>query len=55
MRGEPLGLLHGVPFSAKDLMAAAGVRYASGSRTMADNIAAVEPRQSSARRPQALF
>ena len=40
MRGEPLGLLHGVPFSAKDLMAVAGVRYASGSRTMANNVAA---------------
>ena len=42
MRGEPLGLLHGVPFSAKDLMAVADVRYASGSRTMANNIAAVD-------------
>jgi aspartyl-tRNA(Asn)/glutamyl-tRNA(Gln) amidotransferase subunit A len=42
MRGEPLGLLHGLPFSAKDLMAVAGVRYASGSRTMADNIATVD-------------
>ena len=42
MRGEPLGLLHGLPFSAKDLMAVAGVRYASGSRTMADNVAAVD-------------
>jgi aspartyl-tRNA(Asn)/glutamyl-tRNA(Gln) amidotransferase subunit A len=42
MRGESLGLLHGLPFSAKDLMAVAGVRYASGSRTMADNIASVD-------------
>ena len=42
MRNEPLGLLHGLPFSAKDLMAVANVRYASGSRTMADNIAAVD-------------
>ena len=42
MRGAPLGLLHGVPFSAKDLMAVANVRYASGSRTMANNIAAVD-------------
>ena len=25
MRGQPLGLLHGLPFSAKDLMAVAGV------------------------------
>jgi aspartyl-tRNA(Asn)/glutamyl-tRNA(Gln) amidotransferase subunit A len=42
MRGEPLGLLHGLPFSAKDLMAVKGVRYASGSRTMADNVASVD-------------
>ena len=42
MRNEPLGLLHGLPFSAKDLMAVANVRYASGSRTMADNIASVD-------------
>jgi aspartyl-tRNA(Asn)/glutamyl-tRNA(Gln) amidotransferase subunit A len=42
MRGQPLGLLHGLPFSAKDLMAVAGVRYASGSRTMAKNVAGVD-------------
>jgi aspartyl-tRNA(Asn)/glutamyl-tRNA(Gln) amidotransferase subunit A len=42
MKGAPLGLLHGLPFSAKDLMAVAGVAYASGSRTMAKNIAAVD-------------
>jgi aspartyl-tRNA(Asn)/glutamyl-tRNA(Gln) amidotransferase subunit A len=42
MRGEPLGALHGLPFSAKDLMAVANVRYASGSRAMASNIAAVD-------------
>jgi aspartyl-tRNA(Asn)/glutamyl-tRNA(Gln) amidotransferase subunit A len=42
MRGEPLGLLHGLPFSVKDLMAVKGVRYASGSRTMADNVASVD-------------
>jgi aspartyl-tRNA(Asn)/glutamyl-tRNA(Gln) amidotransferase subunit A len=42
MHGQPLGLLHGLPFSAKDLMAVAGVRYASGSRTMANNAAAVD-------------
>jgi aspartyl-tRNA(Asn)/glutamyl-tRNA(Gln) amidotransferase subunit A len=42
MRGKPLGLLHGLPFSAKDLMAVAGVPYASGSRAMAKNIAAVD-------------
>jgi Asp-tRNA(Asn)/Glu-tRNA(Gln) amidotransferase A subunit family amidase len=42
MRGQPLGLLHGLPFSAKDLIAVAGVPYASGSRAMAKNIAAVD-------------
>ena len=39
MNGAPLGLLHGIPFSAKDLMAVGGVRYSSGSKTMANNIA----------------
>jgi aspartyl-tRNA(Asn)/glutamyl-tRNA(Gln) amidotransferase subunit A len=42
MRGEPLGLLHGVPFSAKDLIAVGGERFAFGSRCMADNIAAAD-------------
>ena len=42
MRGQPLGLLHGLPFSAKDLIAVAGVPYASGSRVMAKNIAGVD-------------
>src|ERR1700733_5994197 len=32
MHGLPLGPLHGLPFSAKDLIAVAGVPYASGSR-----------------------
>ncbi len=39
MNGAPLGLLHGMPFSAKDLMAVGGVRFSSGSRAMANNIA----------------
>jgi aspartyl-tRNA(Asn)/glutamyl-tRNA(Gln) amidotransferase subunit A len=39
MRGQPLGLLHGIPVSVKDLIAVAGVTYASGSRAMASNIA----------------
>ena len=39
IKGAPLGLLHGIPFSVKDLMAVGGVRFSSGSRTMADNIA----------------
>lgn len=42
MRGEPLGPLHGLPFSAKDLMAVKGQRYASGSRAMADIVAEVD-------------
>ena len=42
MKGHPLGLLHGIPFSAKDLIAVAGVGHASGSKAMANNIAAVD-------------
>ena len=42
MRGDALGALHGVPFSAKDLMAVKGAPYASGSRAMAGNIATVD-------------
>jgi aspartyl-tRNA(Asn)/glutamyl-tRNA(Gln) amidotransferase subunit A len=40
MHGQPLGLLHGIPVSVKDLIAVGGVTYASGSKTMAGNIAA---------------
>jgi aspartyl-tRNA(Asn)/glutamyl-tRNA(Gln) amidotransferase subunit A len=42
MKGHPLGLLHGIPFSAKDLIAVGGVPYASGSRAMARNVAAAD-------------
>ncbi|GBD48836.1 amidase [Methylopila sp. Yamaguchi] len=42
VRGAELGPLHGLPFSAKDLMAVKGQRYASGSRAMADNVAEVD-------------
>ncbi|MBE0703444.1 MAG: amidase, partial [Afipia sp.] len=42
MRGQPLGLLHGIPVSVKDLIAVGGVTYASGSKTMANNIAAAD-------------
>jgi aspartyl-tRNA(Asn)/glutamyl-tRNA(Gln) amidotransferase subunit A len=42
MKGAPLGAIHGIPFSAKDLIAVKGVGYASGSRTMAGNIATVD-------------
>ncbi|WP_127092189.1 amidase family protein [Aquabacter cavernae] len=42
MKGAPLGLIHGLPFSAKDLMAVGGKPYASGSKTMAGNVAAAD-------------
>jgi aspartyl-tRNA(Asn)/glutamyl-tRNA(Gln) amidotransferase subunit A len=42
MRGEALGPLHGVPFSAKDLIAVGGVPFCFGSRTMADNVGAAD-------------
>jgi aspartyl-tRNA(Asn)/glutamyl-tRNA(Gln) amidotransferase subunit A len=42
MRGDPLGSLHGVPFSAKDLIAVGGVPFCFGSRTMADNVGAAD-------------
>jgi aspartyl-tRNA(Asn)/glutamyl-tRNA(Gln) amidotransferase subunit A len=42
MRGEPLGSLHGVPISIKDLIAIGGERFAFGSRCMADNIATAD-------------
>lgn len=42
MTGAPLGVLHGLPFSAKDLMAVGGKPYASGSRAMAGNVAATD-------------
>src|SRR5690349_10843936 len=42
MAGEPLGPLHGVPFSAKDLIAVGGMPFCFGSRTMADNVAAAD-------------
>jgi aspartyl-tRNA(Asn)/glutamyl-tRNA(Gln) amidotransferase subunit A len=42
MKGAPLGAIHGIPFSAKDLMAVKGVGYASGSQTMKTNVATVD-------------
>lgn len=41
-RGDTLGPLHGVPFSAKDLMAVKDAPYTFGSRAMADNVATVD-------------
>jgi aspartyl-tRNA(Asn)/glutamyl-tRNA(Gln) amidotransferase subunit A len=39
MRGAPLGLLHGIPISVKDLIAVGGLPFALGSRANAGNIA----------------
>jgi aspartyl-tRNA(Asn)/glutamyl-tRNA(Gln) amidotransferase subunit A len=38
MRGEPLGLLHGVPYACKDLVDTRGVRTTLGSRLYAANV-----------------
>jgi Asp-tRNA(Asn)/Glu-tRNA(Gln) amidotransferase A subunit family amidase len=42
MKGGPLGLLHGLPLSVKDLIAVADVKCAFGSRTAAANVATVD-------------
>ncbi|MEX2126871.1 MAG: amidase family protein [Xanthobacteraceae bacterium] len=42
MSGEDTGLLTGLPLSIKDLTAVKGVRFTSGSRTLADFIAPVD-------------
>lgn len=39
MSGNPIGPLHGLPLSIKDLIAVKGLRFASGSRAMENNIA----------------
>ena len=39
LRGEPLGPLHGVPVSVKDLIAVGGAPFMLGSRSMAGNVA----------------
>ncbi len=38
MKGEPLGLLHGIPFAAKDLVNTAGVRTTFGSLLYENNV-----------------
>src|SRR5262245_50645691 len=40
MRGQPLGRLHGVPFSVKDTLDTAGVRTTMGSTRFADRVPA---------------
>jgi len=42
MRGDKLGPLHGVPYTAKDLIAVEGAPMTFGSRTMATNLAAAD-------------
>jgi aspartyl-tRNA(Asn)/glutamyl-tRNA(Gln) amidotransferase subunit A len=42
MQGAPLGALHGVPISIKDMIAVGGVPYEFGSRTMKGNIGAAD-------------
>jgi len=42
MRGDRLGPLHGVPYTAKDLIAVKGAPMTFGSRTMAKNVAAAD-------------
>lgn len=37
-KGEPLGLLHGVPFSAKDVLETRGIATTYGSRLFADGV-----------------
>ena len=38
MQGKPLGLLHGIPYSVKDLVNTAGVRTTFGSRLYEENV-----------------
>ena len=42
VRGDSLGLLHGLPVSVKDLITVGGVKCTFGSRAMAENVAAAD-------------
>ena len=56
MKGQPLGPLHGIPFSVKDLIAVAGRPYASGSKAAVGNVAAADaPAVERARAAGAIF
>jgi Asp-tRNA(Asn)/Glu-tRNA(Gln) amidotransferase A subunit family amidase len=52
MRGEDGGLLAGLPLSIKDLTAVKGVRFTSGSKTLANHIAALDSPASERTRAQ---
>ena len=42
VRGHPLGLLHGIPLSVKDLIAVKDLKFEFGSRAMVGNVGAVD-------------
>jgi aspartyl-tRNA(Asn)/glutamyl-tRNA(Gln) amidotransferase subunit A len=42
VKGHPLGLLHGIPLSVKDLIAVQGWKFEFGSRAMAGNVGAID-------------
>ena len=42
MAGQPIGRLHGLPISVKDLIAVKDLKLSFGSRVMADNVATVD-------------
>lgn len=42
MSGQPIGPLHGLPISVKDLIAVKNLKFTFGSRAMADNVATAD-------------
>ena len=42
MRGENGGVLHGLPLSIKDVIPVKGVKFTTGSKAMADNVAQID-------------
>jgi len=53
MKGEPLGLLHGVPVSVKDVLFTRGLRTTGGSRLYADLVPEADAVSVGASRPRA--